>query len=71
LEKPDVAKSNEDAFIAQFAARATGESRARDPNAVAGFFDTLPEEKKKKGPHKKMSQRGRGGYQKHKASRSK
>ncbi|KAG5664380.1 hypothetical protein KAF25_008114 [Fusarium avenaceum] len=72
LESPAAAKSNEDAFVAQFAARATGESKARDPNAVVGFFDTLPEEKKKKkGPHKKVSQRGKGGYQKHKASKSK
>lgn len=71
LEKPAAAKSNEDAFVAQFAARATGESRARDPNAVAGFFDTLPDEKRKKGPHKKVSQRGKGGYQRHKAQRSK
>jgi hypothetical protein len=73
LEKPAAnAKSNKDAFAAQFAARATGENRARDPNAVTGFFDTLPEDKKKKKPSSKhVSQRGKGGYQRYKAQRSK
>jgi hypothetical protein len=73
LEKPSAdAKSNKDAFAAQFAARATGENRGRDPNAVTGFFDTLPEERKKKKPSSKhVSQRGKGGYQKHRAKGSK
>ncbi|KAM0214407.1 hypothetical protein ACHAPQ_005063 [Fusarium lateritium] len=70
LEKPAAnTKSNEDAFAAQFAARATGQNRARDPNAVAGFFDTLPDKKNKNknnSPHKRVSGRGKGGYQKQK-----
>ncbi|KAJ4140336.1 hypothetical protein NW768_001695 [Fusarium equiseti] len=50
LEQPAKKKKNnnkmeEDPFLAQFAARATSNNRVADPNAVAGFFDTLPPEK--------------------------
>ncbi|KAF4944604.1 hypothetical protein FGADI_12568 [Fusarium gaditjirri] len=54
LQKP-ATMSDADAFAAQFARRATTESRGKDRNSVIGFFDTLPEEKKsaKKQPAQK------------------
>ena len=49
LEQPAKKKKNnkaeEDPFLAQFAARATSNNRVANPDAVAGFFDTLPPEK--------------------------
>ncbi|KAM0355770.1 hypothetical protein ACHAPU_000156 [Fusarium lateritium] len=63
LEKP-ASKSSEDAFTAQFASRATGENRARDPNAVPGFFDPPPQSEKKS-TQKRGSKRAKvGGWNK-------
>ncbi|KAF9780349.1 hypothetical protein IL306_000607 [Fusarium sp. DS 682] len=46
LQKP-ATESEADAFAAQFARRATSENRAKDENSVIGFFDNLPDEKKR------------------------
>ncbi|KAF4986581.1 hypothetical protein FGRMN_10773 [Fusarium graminum] len=62
LEKP-ASKSSEDMFAAQFASRVTGQNRARDPNAVPGFFDPPPQSEKKS-TQKKGSTRAKGGWSK-------
>ncbi|KAF5648310.1 hypothetical protein F52700_1002 [Fusarium sp. NRRL 52700] len=55
LQKP-AKVSDADAFVAQFARRATSENRGKDQNSVIGYFDTLPQEKmppKRKSAQKK------------------